>query len=146
MRTPSRRLLPCAAGKLQGTGAARFSHVGTVVIDVIDEFCRRNAGCWRIGSDGVERTDEAPGLRCDISALGSVYLGGFTWTQPRGRTAITTTRQPGAGLLMPCIRRTARADAPSLLSAPQLDLKSAPMQQAVRPSLAAIVRRQQIDP
>src|SRR6516164_9357047 len=54
---------------------------GSVVIDVIDEFCPWNAGCWRVGSDGVERTGEAPGLRCDISALGSVYLGGFTWTQ-----------------------------------------------------------------
>jgi predicted acetyltransferase len=54
---------------------------GSLVIDVIDEFCPWNVGCWRIGSDGVERTDDAPGLRCDISALGSVYLGGFTWSQ-----------------------------------------------------------------
>jgi hypothetical protein len=35
----------------------------------------------RIGAEGVDRTDEAPDLRCDVSALGSVYLGGFTWTQ-----------------------------------------------------------------
>ena len=54
---------------------------GSFVIDVIDEFCPGNAGCWRVGSDGVERTDEAAGLRCDISALGSVYLGGFSWSQ-----------------------------------------------------------------
>lgn len=53
----------------------------SVVIEVVDEFCPWNAGCWRVGSGGVERTDEAAGLRCDISALGSVYLGGFTWTQ-----------------------------------------------------------------
>ena len=37
------------------------------------------AGALALG--GVERTDEAPGLRCDTSGLGSVYLGGFTWTQ-----------------------------------------------------------------
>jgi predicted acetyltransferase len=61
--------------------ARSYQARGAVVVDVIDEFCPWNAGRWRVGSDGVERTEEAPGLRCDISALGSVYLGGFTWTQ-----------------------------------------------------------------
>jgi len=61
--------------------ARSYQDRGSVVIEVIDEFCPWNAGCWRVGSDGVKRTDQAPGLRCDISALGSVYLGGFTWTQ-----------------------------------------------------------------
>ena len=54
---------------------------GSVVIEVADEFCPWNAGRWRIGCDGVDRTDDAPALRCDITALGSVYLGGFTWTR-----------------------------------------------------------------
>lgn len=53
----------------------------SVVIAVIDEFCPWNAGRWRVSADGVDRTDEAPVLRCDVSALGAVYLGGFTWTQ-----------------------------------------------------------------
>ena len=61
--------------------ARSYQARGSVVLDVIDEFCPWNAGRWRVGADGVERTEEAPGLRCDISALGSVYLGGFTWTQ-----------------------------------------------------------------
>jgi len=61
--------------------ARSYQARGSLVIDVIDEFCPGNAGCWRVGSDGVERTDEAAGLRCDISALGSVYLGGFSWSQ-----------------------------------------------------------------
>ncbi|MBV8120420.1 MAG: GNAT family N-acetyltransferase [Alphaproteobacteria bacterium] len=62
--------------------SARWYHaLGSVVIEVIDEFCPWNAGCWRVGSGGIDRTDEAPGLRCDVSALGSVYLGGFSWTQ-----------------------------------------------------------------
>jgi predicted acetyltransferase len=61
--------------------ARSYQARGSLVIDVIDEFCPGNAGCWRVGSDGVERTDDAPGLRCDVSALGSVYLGGFTWSQ-----------------------------------------------------------------
>jgi predicted acetyltransferase len=61
--------------------ARSYQPQGSLVIDVTDEFCPWNAGRWKVGSDGVERTDEAPGLRCDISALGSVYLGGFTWPQ-----------------------------------------------------------------
>jgi len=61
--------------------ARSYQARGFVVVDVRDEFCPWNAGCWRVGSDGVERTEEAPGLRCDVSTLGSVYLGGFTWTQ-----------------------------------------------------------------
>ena len=29
----------------------------------------------------ARRTDDAPEIRCDVSALGSVYLGGFTFTR-----------------------------------------------------------------
>jgi predicted acetyltransferase len=61
--------------------ARSYQPRGSLVIDVIDQFCPWNAGCWRVGSEGAERTDDAPGLRCDVSALGSVYLGGFTWSQ-----------------------------------------------------------------
>ena len=61
--------------------ARSYQPEGSVIIEVIDKFCPWNAGCWRVGSARVERTDEAPGLRCDTSGLGSVYLGGFTWTQ-----------------------------------------------------------------
>jgi predicted acetyltransferase len=61
--------------------ARSYRHRDPLVIEVIDEFCPWNAGRWRIGTDGVDRTDEAPDLRCDVSALGSVYLGGFTWMQ-----------------------------------------------------------------
>ena len=61
--------------------ARSYQPQGSVVSEVTDQFCPWNAGCWRVGSAGVERTGEAPGLRCDTSCLGSVYLGGFTWTQ-----------------------------------------------------------------
>jgi predicted acetyltransferase len=61
--------------------ARSYQADGSLVVDVIDEFCPWNAGCWRVGLDGVERTDEAPSLRCDVSALGSAYLGAFTWRQ-----------------------------------------------------------------
>jgi len=58
---------------LQGTGA--------VVIDLVDEFCPWNAGRWRIADGTAERTSEPADLRCDVSSLGSVFLGGFTWLQ-----------------------------------------------------------------
>ena len=61
--------------------ARSYQARGSLVIDVSDEFCPWNAGCWRVGSEGVERTEDAPGIRCDVGALGSVYLGGFTWSQ-----------------------------------------------------------------
>src|SRR5215469_14139655 len=61
--------------------ARSYQPEGSVVIEVMDEFCPWNAGCWRVSSASVERTDESPGMRCDIGGLASVYLGGFTWTQ-----------------------------------------------------------------
>ena len=61
--------------------ARSYQPQGSVVIEVSDEFCHWNTGRWRIGCDGVDRTDDAPTLRCDVAALGSVYLGGFTWAR-----------------------------------------------------------------
>jgi predicted acetyltransferase len=49
-----------------------------IVLDVRDTFCPWNEGRYRVGR-GVERTDDDPDLRLDVSALGSVYLGGFTF-------------------------------------------------------------------
>src|SRR5262249_18797239 len=62
---------------------ARRSHAEgeAVVVEVADPFCAWNEGRWRVSSDTVERTAAAPDVRCDASALGSVYLGGFTWAQ-----------------------------------------------------------------
>jgi predicted acetyltransferase len=62
--------------------SARFYQPGSsVVIDVHDEFCRWNDGRWRVGADGVGRTENSPDLRCSVSVLGSAYLGGFSWTR-----------------------------------------------------------------
>jgi predicted acetyltransferase len=70
--------------RLVDVGAAlstrSYAASGAVVIEVADAFCPWNAGRWRVG-DGVKRTDTEPELRCDVTALGSVYLGGFTWAQ-----------------------------------------------------------------
>jgi predicted acetyltransferase len=54
---------------------------GTVVIDVSDEFCPWNAGRWRVADGSARRTRAAAHLRCDVTALGSVYLGAFGFSE-----------------------------------------------------------------
>jgi predicted acetyltransferase len=61
--------------------ARSYAAPGPVVIDVADGFCPWNGGRWRVSEKGAERAESAPELRCDVTALGSVYLGGFTWAQ-----------------------------------------------------------------
>jgi predicted acetyltransferase len=59
----------------------RYAADGTLVLDVVDPFCPWNEGRWRI-ADGVARRTRAVGqLRCDVSSLGSAYLGGVTFSQ-----------------------------------------------------------------
>ena len=50
-----------------------------VVIELVDEFCPWNAGGWRVGPDGAERTDAEAELAMPVESLGSVYLGGFSF-------------------------------------------------------------------
>jgi len=40
-----------------------------------------NAGRWRIGRSGVEKTQSEADLACDVASLGCVYLGGFTFAE-----------------------------------------------------------------
>lgn len=54
---------------------------GSVVLEVRDAFRPANEGRWRVGGGGVGRTDDEPELALDVAALGSVYLGGFTFRQ-----------------------------------------------------------------
>lgn len=61
--------------------ARSYAAPGAVVVDVVDRFCPWNQGRWRIGDGGVKRTEDAADLRCDVTALGSVYLGGFRWAE-----------------------------------------------------------------
>jgi predicted acetyltransferase len=60
--------------------ARRYATDGAVVFDVIDEFCPWNAGRWRLSGGRAKRTTAAAQLRLDVSALGSAYLGAFSFT------------------------------------------------------------------
>jgi predicted acetyltransferase len=61
-----------------GAGLAARSLEGDVVLEVGDAFCPWNDG--RYALDG-SKTTENPDLRLDVSDLGSVYLGAFTFAQ-----------------------------------------------------------------
>ena len=61
--------------------ARSYAADGVVVFDVIDSFCPWNEGGWRLAGGRARRTTAAPQLRCDVTALGSVYLGGFSFSE-----------------------------------------------------------------
>jgi predicted acetyltransferase len=54
---------------------------GEIVLDVEDAFVPENTGRYRVTAAGAERTDAAADLRLDVSGVGSVYLGGFTFAE-----------------------------------------------------------------
>ena len=66
-----------------------------LVLDVGDAFCPSNEGRWRLESGRAERTEEEPDLRLGVAELGSVYLGGFGWSQ-LARAGRVEQLQPGA--------------------------------------------------
>jgi predicted acetyltransferase len=61
--------------------AGRGLRDGAVVLDVRDEFCPWNTARWRVTAESVDRTTAEADLLLDVDALGSVYLGGFTFDQ-----------------------------------------------------------------
>lgn len=81
--------------------ARSYATTGSVVIEIADEFCPWNQGRWRVAAGVVERTSDSADLSGDVTALGSAYLGGFTWAQ-LARSLRVTELRPGA---------VARADA-----------------------------------
>ena len=50
-----------------------------VVVELIDAFLPGNAGRWRLGAHGAERTTAPAELALDVTGLASVYLGGFSF-------------------------------------------------------------------
>ena len=75
--------------------ARAYTPADPVVIEVADEFCPWNEGRWRVSAGAAERTQAPADLSSDAAALGSVYLGGFTWTQ-LARSLRVTELRPGA--------------------------------------------------
>ncbi len=62
-------------------GARSYSAPGPVVFQVTDGLCSWNAGRWKLEDGEAKKTRADADLACDVTALGSVYLGGFTFAQ-----------------------------------------------------------------
>ena len=61
--------------------ARSYSAHGPITFQVQDDFCSWNAGRWRLEDGVAKKTRADADLACDAAALGSVYLGGFTFAQ-----------------------------------------------------------------
>ena len=61
--------------------ARSYSAPGPIVFQVADEFCSWNAGRWKLEAGAAKKTRAEADLACDVGALGSVYLSGFTFAQ-----------------------------------------------------------------
>ena len=61
--------------------ARTYRDAEPVVFQVADAFCPWNGGRWRVGDGVPATTDEPADLALDVTALGSVYLGGFTFAE-----------------------------------------------------------------
>jgi predicted acetyltransferase len=77
-----------------------------VVVDVLDSFGPWNEGRWKLVGGVCERTDDDADLRCDVSALGSVYLGGFTFGELRRARRVEELRPGGVDRADALFRRT----------------------------------------
>ena len=61
--------------------ARSYSAPGPIVFQVTDDFCTWNGGRWKLEGGVAKKTRADADLACDAAALGSVYLGGFTFAQ-----------------------------------------------------------------
>jgi predicted acetyltransferase len=57
--------------------ARTYAGDGEIVLEVSDELFPENAGRWRVGAAGAERTKADADLRLGVADLAAVYLGGF---------------------------------------------------------------------
>ena len=79
--------------------ARRYLADGSLVLDIVDDFCPLNGGRYRLtcaaGEGSCERSDDPPDVSLAVAELGSVYLGGVSFnTLARG--GLVREMKPGA--------------------------------------------------
>jgi len=77
-----------------------------VVFDVADAFAPWNEGRWKLAGGSCERTNNEPDLRCDVTALGSVFLGGFTFAELQRALRVEELREGAIDRADSIFRRT----------------------------------------
>ncbi|HEX2240091.1 MAG TPA: GNAT family N-acetyltransferase [Actinomycetota bacterium] len=85
---------------------------GSLAFAFEDELCSWNSGTWRLSASGgmgeLNKVDDAPELTLDAAALGSVYLGGFSFAE-LARAGRITEHVAGAIARADALFRTDRA-------------------------------------
>ncbi|MFD1813690.1 GNAT family N-acetyltransferase [Rhodococcus gannanensis] len=78
--------------------ARTYRGSGSVVLGVEDQLLPENSARYRITPGGAVRTDDAAQIELDVSALGSVLLGGVRWHQlaDSGRVRVLDDAAPDA--------------------------------------------------
>ncbi len=90
----------------EALSARTYAQDGAVVFDVTDPFCPWNEGRWRLSGGVCSRTEDEPDLRCDVNALGSVYLGGFTFAELQRSLRVEELKAGAADRADAIFRRT----------------------------------------
>jgi len=71
--------------RLVDVGAAlsgrSYAADGEIVFEVADVFLPENEGRWRLAGGSAARTDAEADLELNVTELGSVYLGGFSFAE-----------------------------------------------------------------
>jgi predicted acetyltransferase len=86
--------------------ARSYAADGEVVFEVTDAFAAWNEGRWKLAEGSCERTDDEADLRCDVTALGSVYLGGFTFAELQRALRVEELREGAIDRADSIFRRT----------------------------------------
>jgi predicted acetyltransferase len=86
--------------------ARSYAADGEVVFEVTDAFAPWNEGRWKLAGGSCERTEDEPDLRCDVTALGSVYLGGFTFAELQRALRVEELREGAIDRADSIFRRT----------------------------------------
>ncbi len=98
------KTMPLFMGRVVDVSAA-FAHLqspkaeGRVVLRLSDPQCDWNDGIWAVEADGghviSRRTEEMPGVECDIQALSQAFWGqpSLSLLRSAGRLAVTDERQ-----------------------------------------------------
>ncbi len=88
VRSPRRLRMRVGDGlwcRLVDVGAAlsgrSYAADDEIVLEVADDFLPDNAGRWRLAGGEASRTDADADLALNVTELGTVYLGGFTFAE-----------------------------------------------------------------
>ena len=73
---------------------------------VSDPLFEDNVGTWTIADGRARRSSRRPDVRLDVQALGSVFLGGFSFAELGARSGSRRLRAAASPARMPSSART----------------------------------------